>query len=80
MVDEAAKTGAIHEHASELASRALDLATCAWEMDVARKQLQEIRRLMREGTQKPAWAKPLWPPVLLMIAILAVLSVTHIWR
>jgi hypothetical protein len=64
----------------EETSRALDLATSAWEMDVARKQLQEIRRLMRDGTQKPAWTKPLWPPVLVMIAILAVLSVTHIWR
>src|SRR5437870_3592873 len=32
--------------------KALDLAANSWERSLARKQLQEIRRLMRDGTQK----------------------------
>lgn len=61
-------------------SRALELAGSAWEMDVARKQLQEIRRLKREGTQKPAWTKPLWIPLAVIVAFLTVLSMTQVWR
>ena len=45
---------------------ALNLARNNWEISLARKQLQEIRRLMREGTQKPAWTKSLRAPVLLL--------------
>ena len=44
--------------------KALDLANNAWEYSMARNQLQEIRRLMREGTQRPAWLKPLKTPAL----------------
>ena len=46
--------------------KALDLATNGWELSLARKQLQEIRRLMREGTQKPEWTKSLRAPVILL--------------
>ena len=49
-------------------------------MDVARKQLQEIRRLKREGTQKPAWTKPLWIPLAVIVVLLTVLSMTQVWR
>src|SRR5262245_41270400 len=31
--------------------KAVDLATNAWELSLARKMLQEVRRLMRDGTQ-----------------------------
>ena len=41
---------------------ALDLAGSFAEVSLARKHLAEIRRLKREGTQKPAWTKPLWAP------------------
>ena len=58
----------------------MDLAGNAWEMDVARKQLQEIRRLKREGTQKPAWTKPLWIPLAVIVVFLMVLSMTQVWR
>jgi hypothetical protein len=52
---------------------ALRLATNGTEMALARRQLQEIRRLIREGTQKPAWTKPLGQPAgwLLLFAIAA---------
>lgn len=53
--------------------RALDLAGNAWELSVARKQLAEIRRLMRAGTQKPAWTRRLGAPSLALLALMAVL-------
>jgi tetratricopeptide (TPR) repeat protein len=49
--------------------KALELATNSWEASLARRQLQEIRRLMREGTQKPEWTKPLRGPALCLLAM-----------
>src|SRR5947209_2428258 len=49
--------------------KALDLATNGWELSIARKQLQEIRRLHREGTQKPEWRKSLKTPALFLVAM-----------
>jgi tetratricopeptide (TPR) repeat protein len=62
--------------AEEETLRALDLAGNGWELSLARRQLQEIRRLMREGTQKPAWTKPLLAPALALLALFAVLCLT----
>ncbi len=67
---------ALHR-AEEETLKASELARNNWELSLARKQLLEIRRLMREGTQKPEWTKPLtWPAVWLaamtMILCLAV--------
>src|SRR5512143_815368 len=39
--------------AEEETLKAVDLARNGWELSLARKQLQEIRRLIHEGTQKP---------------------------
>src|SRR5262249_53781422 len=47
------------EVAEDETKRALDLATNNWELSLARKQLAEIRRLRREGTQRPALTKSL---------------------
>ena len=46
--------------------KAIELAGNSWELSLARKQLQEIRRLSREGTQKPEWTKPLTFPAILL--------------
>lgn len=46
--------------------KALDLADSSWELSLARKQLQEIRGLMRNGTQKPEWTKSLLRPALVL--------------
>jgi hypothetical protein len=59
--------------------RALDLATNAWEMSLARKQLQEIRRLMREGTQKPEWTKSLRGPAVLLMLMAVVIFLVN-WK
>jgi hypothetical protein len=61
--------------------RALELAATPAEYAVARRQLQEIRGLIREGTQKPAWTKPLAASALLGLAFsigLCLLAVA--WR
>jgi hypothetical protein len=53
--------------------RALELAETPWELALARKQLQEIRTLMRAGTQKPEWLKPLGTPALVLLAMSVIL-------
>ena len=55
--------------------KALNLAQNHWELSLARKQLQEIRRLTREGTQKPEWNKSLKRPALLMCFMGAVVGI-----
>lgn len=54
--------------------RAIDLAGNYWELSMARKQLQVIRDLIREGTQKPEWNKPLRTPSLVLVGLFVVLS------
>ena len=55
-------------------SKALDLAGNGWELSLARKQLQEIRKLMHEGAQRPEWTKPLAAPAFALLALFGVLS------
>src|SRR2546426_4255622 len=67
-------------HAEEETIKAMNLAENAWEQSLAHKQLLEIRRLMREGTQKPEWTKSLKPPALMLALMTLVLSMVVIWR
>ena len=60
--------------------KAVDLAQNAWQLAVARKQLQEIRRLARESARNVAWTKPLTAPAMIMSAILLLLFVAELWR
>ena len=60
--------------AEEETLRAVHLARNGWELALARKQLQEIRRLIREGTQKPAWVKSLKMPALTFAAMFVAVS------
>ena len=53
--------------------KAIELAGNSWELSLARKQLQEIRRLHREGTQKPEWTKPLTAPAIFLAVMTVVL-------
>jgi tetratricopeptide (TPR) repeat protein len=67
--------------AEEETLKAVDLAQNTWELGLARKQLQEIRRLIREGTQKPEWNKPLRMPTLVLLAVFTAFSiVTLVWK
>lgn len=60
--------------AEEETAKALNLAGNGWELALARKQLQEIRMRIREGTQKPEWSKPLLTPTLVLAGLFLVLS------
>jgi tetratricopeptide (TPR) repeat protein len=55
-------------------TRALDLAGTTWELSLARRQLSEIRRLRREGTQKPTWSKSLTFPLIGFLVLLMAIS------
>jgi tetratricopeptide (TPR) repeat protein len=59
---------------------AMELAANAWELSLARKQLAEIRRLRREGTQKPEWNKPLTMPAVALVLLFVVFSLVTLWR
>ncbi len=56
------------------AKKALDVAGNNWEIGLARKQLQEIRKLLHDSTQRPEWTKPLLVPVLSLIGLFGVCS------
>jgi hypothetical protein len=60
--------------AEEETLKAVHLAQNGWELSLARKQLQEIRRLIHDGTQKPAWTKSLKMPVMVLVAMVVVFS------
>jgi hypothetical protein len=66
--------------AEEETLKAMDLATTGFEIALCRHQLQEIRRLRREGTQKPEWTKPLTTPAFLLVALFVMLSVMVVYR
>jgi hypothetical protein len=66
--------------AEEETLKAMDLASGNWELSMARRQLQEIRRLMREGTQKPAWTKPLTQPAIGLLLFMTTVTVVMLWR
>ena len=55
--------------------RALELATTPWELAQARHQLNDIRRMTREGTIKPTWAKSLTIPVVCFALMLWVVTI-----
>ncbi len=60
--------------------KAVELAADGWELSLARKQLQEIRKLMREGTQKPEWTKPLAAPAWVLLAMVTILCLAVYWK
>lgn len=55
--------------------KALQYAANSWEAAMARKQLLAIRELMRAGTQKPEWTKPLARPAVCLAAMFVMFCV-----
>ena len=66
--------------AEEETLKAVNLAGNAWELSLARKQLQEIRRLKRDGTQKPAWTKPLTVPMVMLVLMTVISGILLAWK
>ncbi len=62
-------------------TKALELAGTHWQLALARRQLAEIRRLRREGAQKPEWTKSLRVPAVgLVLALMAVSWLFMVWK
>jgi hypothetical protein len=59
--------------------KAVDLAQNSWQLSLARRQLQEIRRLIRDGTRNVTWDKPLTVPVLVLSAMIVLASAAMWW-
>ena len=55
--------------AEEETLKAVALAGNGWELGMARRQLQEIRQRIREGTQQPEWNKSLKTPAIVFSAV-----------
>jgi hypothetical protein len=66
--------------AEEETLKAIQLAQNTWQLGVARRQLQEIRRLSREGARNVAWTKSLVPPTLVLSAMIVLLFVVMLWK
>ncbi len=61
-------------------AKAVELAENGWQLSLARKQLQEIRRLSRESTRNVTWDKPLTMPTLVLSAVMLLVFVAMTWK
>jgi hypothetical protein len=59
--------------------KAVELAQNTWQLSLARRQLQEIRRLSRESLRNVTWDKPLTIPVLMLSVIMLLMFVAMTW-
>jgi hypothetical protein len=67
------------KRAEEETNKAIELAQNVWQLGIARRQLQEIRRLTREGARHVHWTKPLTRPAIVLSAMLAVVFAVMLW-
>jgi tetratricopeptide (TPR) repeat protein len=68
------------QKAEEEAHKAIELAETAWQLALARRQLQEIRSLLRGSTRTVAWTKPLMTPVVVLSALMLVVFTAMMWK
>ena len=66
--------------AEEETLRAVALAENHWQLGIARRQLQEIRRLTREGARHVNWTKPLGPPAIALSLMVIAMFVVMLWK
>jgi hypothetical protein len=59
--------------------KSLAFAETPWQLSLARKQLQEIRRLSHDTTRNVSWDKPLLAPTLVLCAMLLAVFVVMTW-
>ncbi len=65
--------------AEEEAIKALNLASNTGEYQVARAQLQEIRKLINNSVARPTWNKPMLQPTLTFAAALLIAGALKLW-
>jgi len=66
--------------AEEETQSAIALAENPWQLGVARRQSQEIRRLRRESVRNVSWDQPLMTPALVFSAMILVMFVAMLWK
>jgi hypothetical protein len=66
--------------AEEETLKAIDLAENVWQLGIARRQLQEIRRLLRDSTRNVAWTKSLVPPTIVLSLMIVAMIVVMLWK
>ena len=66
--------------AEEETTNAIALAENPWQLGVARRQSQEIRRLRRESVRNVSWDQPLMTPALVFSAMILVMFVAMLWK
>jgi hypothetical protein len=66
--------------AEEEATKALEVAHNNWEISMARRLLQEIRKLNRAGTRHIVSTKPLTGPTGVLLVMMAIATLVMIWR
>lgn len=63
--------------AEEETRKALALAGTTWELSLARKQLQEIRAMLRKGNERPVLNKSLRVPALILAGMAILVGVSR---
>ena len=66
--------------AEEETRRAAELACDAFQLAIARKQLQEIRTQLHQSTRNVEWNKPLTVPAVVLSLMLVAMFVTMMWK
>ena len=66
--------------AEEETRKAVNLASDAWQLSIARKQLQEIRTLKHGCVRNVHWTKPLTTPALVLSAMILAMFATMMWK
>ncbi len=66
--------------AEEETRRAADLATNAFQLTIARKQMHEIRTLKHSSVRNVEWTKSLVRPALALAGMLVVVFVAMMWK
>lgn len=59
--------------------KAVDLAQNGWQLSLARRQLQEIRQMLRASVRNVTWDKPLTAPILVLSALVLAVFVAMAW-
>jgi hypothetical protein len=59
--------------------KALELAESPWQLSLARRQLQEIRRVGHDTARNVSWNKPLLAPALVLCGMLLAAAMVMMW-
>ena len=66
--------------AEEETRKAADLATNPFQLAMARKQMQDIRKLQHESVRNVEWNKPLTAPAVVFSMMIVLMFVTMMWK